>query len=220
MCAIIGSFDPKTILKLVDANSYRGNFSWSITGIDKNNYIDVTNKGFGEFPKDLFLELSNEYADYDLYWLCHVQSPTGGQVNDVDRIHPAKNEDFYLWHNGVIKTKWMEKQPNNNGFDTKLMVDKIKHNETSNSNSDLDLSESLKDIDGSFACALLYEGVFLKIFRNSASPLFVNGTDISSAKMPDMEKIESGVLYLLDIDYKEITPCGEFENINKPFYFG
>ena len=224
MCAIVGSFDPQTIIELVRVNSYRGNFSWSITGINESHFIIDKQKGFGEFPEDLFLELTEKHKSKDLYWLCHVQAPTGGMVEDVSRIHPARRCDrnsyaeneVYLWHNGVIKTKWMDTQPGASKFDTQLMVDKIVKNDQQGK----DLSKALYDIDGSFACALLWESCFIRIFRNTASPMFVNGTDISSVKYKEMEKIESGVIYDLNVDCREITVVEEFDNVNKPFFFG
>lgn len=212
MCAIVGSFDPQKILELIDHNSYRGNFSWSFTGIDSNQLVQVSKKGFGEFNTELFLQLSE---GKDLYWVCHVQAPTGGLVNETDRIHPVTLGYQRLWHNGVIKMKWIEQAALKSGnvdlFDTLQMAYQIKREP---------LEKALEDIDGSFACVLHTFGESLKIFKNTASPLFCYGTDISSVKVGNMEKIESGVIYNIDIENREVVVDSEFTNVNKPFFFG
>ena len=215
MCAIIASKDPEKVLELIEVNSYRGSFSWSITGIDENYMVAVQEKGFGEFPEEEFRFLASK-CDEGLYWVCHVQAPTNGLIEEYDRIHPVEISHEMLWHNGIIKDKWvkeaMEDYDLDDNFDTRALLTHI-----SASNR---LDEALVDVDGSFACVYLKEGEYLKVFRNSASPLHCFGTDFSSVKFGDMESINSNVIYDIDLDVMETQPEGTFDNINEPFYFG
>ena len=215
MCAIIASKDPKTILKLVEANSYRGSFSWSISGITKDYQVAVQEKGFGEFPVEDFWYLTDSVVE-ELYWICHVQAPTNGLKEIHERIHPVEHSHELLWHNGIMKAKWvkeaMELFDADDEFDTSLLLDQI----TSENN----LEDALEFVDGSFACIYLKEGEYLKVFRNTASPLFCFGTDFSSAMYGDMEPINSNVIYDIDLDVQETQPEQTFKNINEPFFFG
>lgn len=223
MCAIIASFDPEEVKALVAKNSYRGNFSWSITGLTKSLHIQIQEKGFGEFPIDTFDTLSNASIE-DLYWVCHVQAPTGGMIPDKDRIHPVMDDPHQikrlLWHNGVIKRDWIrasaERMCEETEFDTALILYELVTKDIENKPMEL----ALEDIDGSFACVYLKEGHFLKVFRNTASPMFVNGTSMSSAMVNGMEKLDSEVIFDINLKVPEIQPEFEFNNINKPFYFG
>lgn len=228
MCAIISSFDPKEIKKLVELNAYRGNFSWSITGITKDYRILIQEKGFGEFPIDRF-DILSEASIEKLYWVCHVQAPTGGQLNEIDRIHPVEDSPHkitrLLWHNGVIKREWIHKAQDRlceeTSFDTALILYGLVTNDIESPFlPERTIGNALEDIDGSFACLYLKEGHFLKVFRNTASPLFVNGTTLSSAIFPDSGKLDSEVIFDIDLDVEEIQPEAEFKNCNKPFYFG
>ena len=82
------------------------------------------------------------------------------------------------------------------------------------------LEKSLENVDGSFACVYLKEGKELKVFRNTASPLFREGTTFSSVKYGDMEAIDAETIYSIDLYDNEVILGTKFKNINKPFYFG
>lgn len=215
MCAIIASKDPKTIIDLVEVNSYRGSFSWSITGITKEYFVVSQEKGFGEFPVEDFASLADSMVE-ELYWICHVQAPTNGLKEIYGRIHPAEHTHEYLWHNGIIKDKWVEEAlvrfESDDKFDTSLLLSQI-------SSGDF-LAESLEDVDGSFACMYLKEGEYLKVFRNTASPLFCDGTNFSSVRFDEMEPIDANLIYDVDLDVFETQPEAVFTNINEPFFFG
>lgn len=206
MCSIFGSFDKDVIKELLKLNQFRGNFSYSITQGDN------TVKDFGPFNTDRL----DEFNDED-YIICHVQSPTGGMIEDRDRIHPTEDVNSKLWHNGLLKAngiRYLQKDLDETiTFDTKLLHKHlIKSNFT-----------RLSEIEGLFACVFQYANeIFL--FRTKHGKLYIDDDlSISSVRFTGLTKppgntshsINYDTVYKLDLHAKRLskalTEVGKFK---------
>lgn len=215
MCSIVGSFNKETIKKLIKENTYRGNFSFSITSVNPETYQSTTHREFGDFDEGLLDSIFKE----GLYYLCHTQAPTGGLERDLTRVHPIKMDGHKLLHNGIIKQKWVNKQKkifgNDDNFDTRQLLYHI----SKYLDDEIELTKALKGVDGSFACALINENKSIKIFSNDSSVIHFNGTDLSSHEVDGFTKLTPYKVFDLDLRNKTIIEEGEFESINMPFFF-
>jgi len=208
MCAIFGSFDKSVLMDLYNRNKYRGKFSFSITSIN-DKYESVTNKHFGEMTEQ---HLDDYFVDGN-YHICHTQAPTGSQIRDIERIHPVTIKNTKLFHNGIIvKTQVDEIRERYNiksTFDTLSLATMIVNNDLS----------ILDDIQGSFACVLIEDGVSMKVFRNANSIIHMNDDfDISSTKLKNYVAFKPNVVYNMDIHKKVIKESCLFDNKHNNFY--
>ena len=107
--------------------------------------------------------------------------------------HPARNRGLRLWHNGIIKGKqlesWQPTKPVGGMWDTAELLDQIEK---------LSYEKAIPgvpdDVDGSFACVLLHQGI-LYLFRNHYAPLYAQMFQVSSVKGPGMELIPPGEIH-------------------------
>ena len=206
MCAIIGSYDIDKLRELAKKNAYRGSFSHSLMIINAQNTVISLTKGFGE------LDLSNVHLYKGAYYLAHIQAPTGGMVKDINRIHPSEDEyGNMLYHNGILKSSYL-KSNDYDGWDTKLLHNKI---------IDTEDYSVLDEVDGSFSCIDIIEGVGITMFRNSASPMFVDSElNISSTKFDNSISTKYNTIYQIDLLNHEYNKIGIFDNKNTPYYLG
>lgn len=201
MCSIIAGFDGNIVRELVELNQFRGNFSYSYTELEKTGAVKHQIKNFGVF------EYANiDYQDDSKYKVCHVQAPTGGMIEDYDRIHPVsdKNNNM-LWHNGIIVNRGIEflqkKLLTNETFDTKLLFDAIQQ-------FGFDI---LNDIEGLFSCMLLRNNE-LFIFRTKHGKLFVDADmNISSERFEGSKCINADCVYNIDLEYKKLLEVHKFK---------
>lgn len=199
MCSIIGSFSKDKIKELVALNQHRGNFSYSISLIDTNtNEIKEQVKEFTEFDFEI---LDKCYESKEIYYLCHVQAPTGGLVKEFNRIHPTQHDGTWMWHNGIIKPrgiKDLQKHLETDiTFDTQLL------------HESLNTQFSLSDVEGLFACAYLTEdGLFL--FRSKHAKLYIDeDLNISSEQFDGSKCINFDTIYKVNFN-DFLTKVGEF----------
>jgi hypothetical protein len=231
MCSIVGSFNKLKFLELMEQNEFRGSFSYSLTVIDPKSYVSGTVKDFGLFDPEILDKVPEGW-----YMLGHLQNPTGGLVHDVNRIHPAVrvfDEDYdydfnhmdpgiislKLLHNGIIKPATMEMIEGHfehtYKWDTEALLDFI------TSYGSEDLETPLSQIDGSFSCALLREGVDLLLFRNSVAPMFYDDhLTISSIPFEDSTSTRYNTIYHMDLLNVRLLPVNTFLNKHMPFYYG
>lgn len=204
MCAIIGSFSLEKLNELADLNAYRGSFSHSLMVIDRSNNIISIEKGFG------VLDFSNYPQSKSCYYLAHIQAPTNGLVEDVNRIHPYRDHTGnLLYHNGIIKASFLA-EFGFSGWDTQMLGDSI----------EFDYS-ALSDIDGSFSCVKVYPGKAIHLFRNSTSPLFIdNELNISSTKFDKSITTPYNKVLQMNLHNESLNGIEEFDNVNEPYYLG
>lgn len=183
MCSIIITLDKNKCKELVEINQFRGNFSYSITEVDSNNIVVNQVKEFGLFNTDNFNENSN-------LKICHVQAPTGGLIKDINRIHPVKIDNAYLWHNGMLTARGIKQLQNKldttETFDTKLILEAI-----------LKFGfDVLNELEGSFACVLLIRGE-IYLFRARHSKIYVElpSFNVSSEKFENSKCINYDTIY-------------------------
>jgi hypothetical protein len=163
---------------------------------------------FGEFNYDVV-----DVAP-DGYYIGHTQAPTGGLIKDPERIHPALHKDKFLFHNGIIKQKDVERlkeeQQTDESWDSKLMLQEI---------TNKGLTPTLNTIDGSFAC-VYFDGSSIDVFRSAAGILFVgNDLDISSTKFDEAIRIEKDIIYSFDIGNRTITKYDDFTSKSAPYFY-
>ena len=200
MCGIFGSSNQQTFIELVALNSYRGNHTHTITN-SSGVYRD-----YGPFTAEV---IRHQWRD-GLH-IGHIQAPTNGEVSDLNRSHPSVYEDTLLWHNGIVTErciKQLARTDEERQWDTKII-----HRWVSQG------FENLVHIDGTFSCVLMNQAskrVFL--FRNSASPMFVDSNgSFSSVKFDGSGPTKPNTIY-------EYTPngfdaIGEFVNNSSPYFF-
>jgi asparagine synthetase B (glutamine-hydrolysing) len=209
MCSIVGSFSKERFKKLITLNQSRGSFSYSLMTINPETLeiIQIV-QDFGQFDFDALDKAP------DGYHIGHTQAPTGGLVKDPERIHPARYNGKFLFHNGIIKHKDVERlkeeQDTDESWDSKLMLKDIEAK---------GLEESLNSIDGSFAC-VYFDGSTIKIFRSAAGILFLgNDMDISSTKFDDAIRIEKDTIYNFDITSGNVNTIDYFISKSAPYFY-
>lgn len=207
MCSITASFDSKRLNKLIKINQYRGTLSHSVTKLTEKNTLVKLNRYKGELK---------ESVDTDgFFTIVHQQAPTDNQSTSGN-IHPAEYDRQLLWHNGIIKeeyVKYLQDQLHEDDtWDTKLLlvgIDKF---------IDKSLQLFLSDIDGSFACLLLYEND-LFVFRNELAPLYYSSQlDFSSTKSDITPYLLiPNALISINLQTKILTPIRNFETKHNPY---
>ena len=210
MCSIIGSFSKQKFKELVELNQHRGSFSYSFLVLDPENLQTVfLEQNFGKFNVS-----SLQNSPNGMFYLGHCQAPTGGLIEDPNRIHPAQIETSFLFHNGIIKQKDVLRLQNehktSDGWDSKLMLQEIQK---------IGLMETLNTIDGSFAC-VFNDRKKLRIFRSAAGTLFIDDElNISSTKFDKAQRIEKDTVYHLDLLHKYVIIENKFKSKSNPYFY-
>ena len=193
MCAIIGSFDRDVVRELIKTNQHRGRVAYSLSLFNVESGDVHTVHGKGEFDLKLLenIEVGKEYI------LCHLQSPTGVVDTHENRVHPSMiDRKSYLWHNGILMPFTMnmiqEKLAFKSNFDTHLL------------HHWLNDKYNLDDIDGSFACVHIENGI-MKVFRSRHAKLYIdNDMTISSERFDGSMCIKYDCIYRTDFGNKRL----------------
>lgn len=201
MCSIIGSYDSKQFLKLVELNQHRGNFSHSFAGFNPDKGIVTIEKDFGPYNTDLVTK-------YNGYKIGHLQAPTGGLIKDKNRIHPTIIENSYLWHNGLLLPKTIrqlqEELNETETFDTYLL-----HRAIIKFGFDV-----LSEIEGLFTC-LFVKGNEVFVFRTKHGKLYIDeAMNLSSERFESSKCINYDTIYQLDLKNNAIKEVGKFKTKN------
>jgi hypothetical protein len=201
MCSIIGSYNSDKINFLGKLNASRGSLSHSIARFAATGGLLSIERGVGPLP---FIEPHNGYI------LCHQQAPTTQESNT---IHPSEYHENLLWHNGIIKSKYLDvmiaQSQNPSTWDTHQLNILI----TTSGYS------GLSDVSGSFSCAW-YNNKQLHLFRNAISPMFINEEcDISSTRFDGSMSTKENVVYSLNFSNRKFESILEFTNCETPFFF-
>lgn len=200
MCSISGSFSKSKLIELVDLNRYRGEYSHSITYIDKELDVLSLTRKFGSVNVD------DIRIPESAYCIIHQQAPTTENVS-FDHIHPAQNSSALLWHNGILKQTTIKKLQDvlksSSTWDSFLLLDYLTK-----------ISSVPKDIDGSFACVFhevdLIDGAHLWLFRNEIAPLFIDTEmNISSTKFDGSEPVQPNTMISFN-PFKSLVRISEF----------
>ena len=200
MCSIIGSFSKEKVIELIELNQHRGNFSYSISTFDTDNNVMTDQiKSFGSFDKEVLGRCSDKE---NIYYICHVQAPTGGLMQDPKRIHPTNINDTFLWHNGIIKSRSIKKLQAQfitiEEFDTALL-----HKVLPN-------WKELSTVEGLFSCAYVNkEG--LHLFRTKHGQLHIDkDMNISSERFEGSKCINYDTIYQVDLKEKQLKEIDSF----------
>lgn len=203
MCSIIGSRSNDILRELIKLNSHRGNFSYSMSRV-VDNKVQSQIKGFGPFD-------TSKIEDTTDYRVCHIQAPTGGLIKDIDRIHPTKIDNSYLFHNGILTHKGMDilNQKNNSNitFDTLLL-----HTLVNKYGFDI-----LSEVDGLFTC-LYIDNDDIFVFRTKHGKLYIDkDINISSERFGNAKCINYDTVYKLNIVNKTINEVHTFKTLSYNF---
>lgn len=210
MCSIVGSFSKDKFRELITLNQSRGSFSYSFLVLNPETQEKVSlTQEFGPFD----FKVLDTVPD-GMYYLGHTQAPTGGLIKDRSRIHPASNVDCFLFHNGIIKQKdvdRLQKELNTDEqWDSKLMLMDIKSK---------GLLESVNTIDGSFAC-ILKDTYSLRVFRSAAGTLFVDSNlNISSTNFGSGFRIKHDTIFNMDLKSKKMLELATFKSKSNPYFY-
>ena len=199
MCSIVGSYDIEQIERLVNLNAYRGQKTHSLLEVLDQRIVRIW-KGPG--PLGHF----DKYPDS--YMIVHHQEPTTQSID----IHPAVIGDKLLYHNGIIKERYLDiirKELDTDGqWDTKLLLQLIEERGLS----------CLSDVDGSFACVYINKGN-VHVFRNTLAPLFIDdNATISSTQFDGSIELPPNVVSR--IDNGMLTDVFNFSTNDDVYYYG
>lgn len=220
MCGIVASRDKLKLLELIDANKSRGSNSWSLTVIDLNDMsLKAIFKEKQNIKKGQIKRLISQINCDNPYYIIHMQA----QTTNSTRVHPATNDNYMLWHNGIIKDKdikrLQESQKDNEEWDTQLILNEIYKYYKPGSDFNHHIANSIANINGGIA-AILWTGENIYIFRNSTSILYTNILgDLSSVNYyNEMTEVKRNSVYEMNKDcdfiYKE-----SFKSIDNAYYF-
>ncbi len=197
MCGIFGSNDLQTFIKLAELNSYRGNHTHTITNA-KTVY-----RGYGPFEEDVI----KQHWGVGLH-IGHIQAPTNGGTSDLNRSHPSVYNDTLLWHNGIMTERSIDAlalSDEEKQWDTKIIHRLVEKG-----------FDNLTPIDGTFSCVYMNQSIFL--FRNSASPMFIDGNgSFSSVKFNGSEPTKPNMIY--EYQHNKFEVVGAFVNDSSPYFF-
>lgn len=217
MCSIVGSYSKEKFIEMMSKNEYRGSHSCSIALIDIDNLkLIELHRSFEKFNQLKFY-FDKQYKN--IYYIGHVQSPTLGVENkDITRIHPANNLDKYLWHNGLLKNKFIEDTNKVYHLDISSTWDTLVFLQLINKSDNL--NNLLSQIDGQFSCILFKNKEYIKVFRNKSNTIWIDGDlNISSIKIDSsFYQIKPNIIYNLDLYKKELIEGEKFENKNDIYY--
>ena len=207
MCGIFASSDIQKLKELHKLNSYRGALSYSICGFKLYNEQAVKSpvipttmfSSEGDLPDTI---IDDVLFNPGTYAVAHVQAPTtqsGGR-------HPATVAGRMLWHNGIIKQKYL----NEDTWDTAWLLRHIINHGF----------KFLSEVDGTFAC-VLYDDDSIYVFRNEISPLFIDRElSISSTKFDGSQDLSPNKVFRLDLKQKSIDEIYRFRTRQNPYFLG
>jgi len=205
MCSIIGSFNKDKIIDLVKLNLYRGQHSYSYSYYNPEDNTIQVNRGLGEIPLDAINIPPGHYC------IAHMQAPTTDN-KDINSVHPAWIGNTLLWHNGIVKTKWINERKQQyendryNTWDTYLILRQY-----------ID-DGHLNDIDGTFSCVYYSPMEGLQLFRNLISPLFIDDDhNISSTKFENSQSLPANIIWTFNPG-EGIMRDGIFNTVENPYY--
>lgn len=203
MCGIAISTDRNRFINILTENeARRGGFAHStmaLNFVDGRFVLADLNRRLGRFSGDCL-------PDADLY-IGHTQAPTGGLSESTNRLHPAELDGVYMYHNGILKRRYLIANDWFGQWDTALMLKKYVEN-------------NLNDVDGSFACVVYDDAVGdIEIFRNDSAPLYINDNfDVSSIPLnAEYKMIDAGVVSVLNSVPIRLYAGADFQN-NDKFY--
>ena len=204
MCGIFASKSKEKFIELMEINAYRGSYSHSIAIVDlqTKNVVRLL-KNLGPMDISTIPDSPNKHT----WYIGHVQAPTTQDGMCVGNIHPAFEQNNYMWHNGIIKEQCIielqDKTNSNSNWDTHLLLKYF------NNGYDLSL------IDGTFACVLINDNI--NVFRNAISPMFVDDDlNISSVRFLGSIPLEPGIVHI--INDEKLKPLDvTFTTKNNPY---
>jgi len=205
MCGIVASTDLQTFIELMEHNTRRGNKKHSIAVGDDVFQFDCP------FEAERFRRDVEKLGIGDgSYFIGHVHAPTGSVVEYQNQ--PAMLNGMKLFHNGIMKDKFMRKHRELSEWDTLVMLRLL----------DERGFEALDDFEGSFACIMSKDAKWFA-FRNQIAPLFINldnGLHLSSERVEGWDQIDPCTIYELDFMKRTTSIVGKFDNKELPYYFG
>ena len=203
MCSIIGSYNKEKFKELVELNQFKGNFSYSfgVYNTTENRMVSIV-KEFGQFKSSTIEEA---VEGDNLFYIGHVQAPTGGLIQDVNRIHPTTIKDTMLWHNGIITSRGIkylqEKFNTTETFDTKLLHTSIEQS---------GCCDVLSDVEGLFTC--LYYNRDLFLFRTKHGKIHIDkDMSFSSERFTNSFCINYDTVYKIDFKNNKLSGVGTFK---------
>ncbi|AUS03054.1 nucleophile aminohydrolase [Vibrio phage 2.275.O._10N.286.54.E11] len=202
MCGIFASKSKEKFIELMELNAYRGTFSHSIACVDltTSSIVDLI-KNVGPLDVNSIPNIPN------VYYIGHVQAPTTQDGMCDANIHPAVENNTYMWHNGIIKEKCISELQKETGidsnWDTLLLLSYINNN------------HSLSEVDGTFACVVIDKSI--KIFRNAISPMFIDDElNLSSVRFKNAKPLTPNVIHNI-IDNTIVETDNHFVTKNNPY---
>jgi hypothetical protein len=222
MCGLMGSYDISKLEELYVDNvrSGRGTVAYSVSRYLPNGRVQHLIERSGEY---LDINLVKQYQFKGAYYILHSLAPTTKTINYHPATHNSRERTSMLWHNGIIKANETRRLQTRHVRDTGTNVYNISW-DTELLLLELDRTNTLDDIDGSFACFYYNtEQNRLNYFRNDLANLYRDEHgNISTESFEGAVLIEPNHFFYLngDLDYTLGITGGTFKPHYSPYFVG
>ena len=207
MCGIIASFNLDKFKELILLNQKRGSFSYSFTMYNIITKEVNIFKDFGPFDFKVFPKVNNS----NIYYIGHIQAPTGGLIKKTDRIHPSSFSDTFLYHNGILKPETIET------LKTQLNIDSDWDTYLLHMNLLKNGWVGLNHIDGSFGCLYVNQDVYA--FTNDLINLYVDEHfNLSSVYFKNSVRLNPNCVYKFVFNDFHYEIIDAFKTKHNPYF--
>ena len=230
MCAIFGSPNYSMFEVLYEANKQKGNFASSFITLMKNKsgIVDdvsiVKQQGYIDLVKQRIKPKNHAY------YIGHVQGPTSSARRyDYDTSHPFEQEDWLVFHNGVLTNhealnekycNWNENPVDTSVIPSMLQEEWLKLKIEKKRRSSVDEVKIIEDVlnrlEGTFALVIVNTLTLNVYLARQGSTLFINENgSYSSIQGKGWVELPEGKVVKLTKEYK-FKEVGKFTS-KSPF---
>jgi glucosamine 6-phosphate synthetase-like amidotransferase/phosphosugar isomerase protein len=230
MCAIFGSPNFSMFEVLYEANKQRGNFASSLVTLMKNSsgIVDdvsiVKQQGYIDLVKQKIKPKNHAY------YIGHVQAPTSSaRKYDYDTSHPFEQEDWLVFHNGVLTNhealnekycNWNENPVDTSVIPSMLQEEWLKLKIEKKRRTSVDEVKIIEDVlnrlEGTFALVIVNTLTLNVYLARQGSTLFINENgSYSSIQGKGWVELPEGKVVKLTKEYK-FKEVGKFTS-KSPF---
>jgi len=230
MCSIFGSVDQSMFEVLYEANKTRGNFASSLVTLMKNESGIVDDVSIIKQEGYINIEKQKIKPKEHAYYMGHVQAPTSSaRKYDYDTSHPFEQEDWLVFHNGVLTNhealneqycNWNENPVDTSVIPCMLQEEWSKLKLVKKKRSSVDevgvIENVLNRLQGTFALAIINTLTLNVYLARQGSTLFINEAgSYSSIQGKGWVELPEGKVVKLTKEYK-FKEVGKFTS-KSPF---
>jgi len=230
MCAIYGSPNLSMFEVLYEANKTRGNFASSLVTLMKSPVGIVDDVSIVKQENYINIDKLKLKEKEHAYYIGHVQAPTSAvRKFNYDTSHPFEQEDWMVFHNGVLTNHEMLNEKycswNENKVDTSVIVSMLQEEwtdikckkKTVSSVEEVNIIEKICNrLEGTFALAIINTATLNVYLVRQGSTLFYDDNgNYSSIQGKTMKEVPEGKVLKLTREFK-FKEVGKFKS-KSPF---